>query len=180
MHPTVNSSHTGEYREDEAMNNWIATRRKLIAGGTLVSAAGFLLGGSRSLAEIGSAPHSKNVELILTFCKAGQDRDLEKQMSFIDEDSIYHNMPDEPIVGRAGIRALLGGYLNSSDGTEIRVLAISEARPGLVLTERVDRFRVKGGKWIDCPVMGAAEVRDGRLKHWRDYYDNEYLRKQMS
>ena len=162
------------------MRNLISSRRRLIAGGALASAAGLLLGGSRAMAMADSAPKSKNVELILTFCKAGQDRDLEKQMSYIDEDSIYHNMPDAPIVGRAGIRALLGGYLTSSDATEIRVLAISEAKPGLVLTERVDRFRVKGGKWIDCPVMGAAEVRDGRLKHWRDYYDNEYLRKQMS
>jgi limonene-1,2-epoxide hydrolase len=162
------------------MKSWISSRRGLIAGGALVSAAGLLLSESRALAAPDDAPHSKNVELILTFCKAGQDRDLEKQMSFIDEDSIYHNMPDAPIVGRAGIRALLGGYLTSSDATEIRVLAISEARPGLVLTERVDRFRIKGGKWIDCPVMGAAEVYDGRLKHWRDYYDNEYLRKQMA
>jgi limonene-1,2-epoxide hydrolase len=162
------------------MRNLISSRRRLIASGALASTAGLLLGGSGSMAMADAAAQSKNVELILTFCKAGQDRDLDKQMSFIDEDSIYHNMPDEPIVGRAGIRALLSGYLNSSDATEIRVLAISEARPGLVLTERIDRFRVKGGKWIDCPVMGAAEVRDGRLKHWRDYYDNEYLRKQMS
>ena len=161
------------------MKNWISSRRSLIAGGALAWATGVLLGGSRAIAEP-DAPRSKNVELILTFCKAGQDRDLEKQMSYIDEDSIYHNMPHAPIAGRAGIRALLGGYLSSSDATEIKVLAISEARPGLVLTERVDRFRIKGGKWIDCPVMGAAEVRDGRLKHWRDYYDNEYLRKQMS
>jgi len=160
------------------MGTWISSRRGLIAGGALVSAAGLVLGGSRALAD--SAVQSKNVELILTFCKAGQDRDLEKQMSYIDEDSIYHNMPDAPIVGRTGIRALLGGYLTASDATEIRVLAISEAKPGLVLTERVDRFRIKGGKWIDCPVMGAAEVRDGRVKHWRDYYDNEYLRKQMA
>jgi limonene-1,2-epoxide hydrolase len=162
------------------MRNWISSRRGLIAGGALVSAAGLLMSGPRALAVADGIPRSKNVELILTFCKAGQDRDLEKQMSFIDEDSIYHNMPDEPIVGRAGIRALLGGYLTSSDATEIRVLAITEAKPGLVMTERVDRFRIKGGKWIDCPVMGAAEVRDGRLKQWRDYYDNEYLRKQMS
>ncbi|HEX4505597.1 MAG TPA: limonene-1,2-epoxide hydrolase family protein [Alphaproteobacteria bacterium] len=161
------------------MTNWISSRRRLIAGSALASAAGLLLGGSRALAAP-DVPRSKNVELILTFCKAGQDRDLEKQMSFIDEDSVYHNMPDAPIIGRAGIGALLGGYLTSSDATEIRVLAITEAKPGLVMTERVDRFRLKGGKWIDCPVMGAAEVRDGRLKQWRDYYDNEYLRKQMA
>ncbi len=161
------------------MKNWISSRRGLIAGGALVSLAG-LMKASPTFAAPGEMAHSKNIDLILTFCKAGQDRDLEKQMSYIDEDSIYHNMPDTPIVGRAGIRALLSGYLTSSDATEIRVINISEAKSGTVMTERVDRFRIKGGKWIDCPVMGAADVRDGKVKHWRDYYDNLYLRAQMS
>ena len=101
------------------MRNWISSRRGLIAGGALVSAAGFLLSGSRALAAP-DAPHSKNVELILTFCKAGQDRDLEKQMSFIDEDSIYHNMPDAPIVGRAGIRALGEAGVTEPRGAGVR------------------------------------------------------------
>jgi limonene-1,2-epoxide hydrolase len=161
------------------MKNWISSRRGLIAGGALVSVAGMIMGTSRALATPEGTNHS-NIDLILTFCKAGQDRDLEKQMSYIDEDSIYHNMPDAPIVGRAGIRALLSGYLTSSDATEIRIINISEAKSGTVMTERVDRFRIKGGKWIDCPVMGAANVVDGKVKHWRDYYDNLYLRAQMS
>ena len=85
------------------MKNWISSRRGLIAGGALVSVAGMMMGGSRVVAAPEGMTHSKNIDLILTFCKAGQDRDLEKQMSYIDEDSIYHNMPDAPIVGRAGI-----------------------------------------------------------------------------
>jgi limonene-1,2-epoxide hydrolase len=161
------------------MRNWISSRRGLIAG-ALVSVAGMAVGGRRAAAMQEGAAHSKNIETILAYCTAGQDRDLEKQMSFIDEDSIYHNMPDAPIVGRAGIRALLSGYLTSSDATEIRVINIAEARSGTVLTERLDRFRIKGGKWIDCPVMGAADVVGGKVKHWRDYYDNLYLRAQMS
>jgi limonene-1,2-epoxide hydrolase len=165
-----------------------SSRRDLLAQGTLLGIAGVALAareGRAEPAEDGSKTpdhpqhaYSRNVEIILAFCKAGQARDVEAQMAFIPDDGTYHNMPDDPIVGKANIRALLTGYLTGSDATEIQVHAIAEARPGLVLTERLDRFRSKG-KWIDCPVMGAAEIENGKIKHWRDYYDNLRLSKQM-
>ena len=102
------------------MLNWIASRRALLTRGALVSVAG--LAGTVQAAV--AAPQSKNIEIFLTFCKAGQDRDVEKQMTFIDEDSTYHNMPDaEPIAGRAGIRALLSSYVTTTEASEIKVLA---------------------------------------------------------
>jgi limonene-1,2-epoxide hydrolase len=163
------------------MNGWNASRRVLLTRGAIISAAGLTVAASGAAAADGPSylGSSKNIDLILTFCKAGQDRDLEKQMSYIGEDSVYHNMPDEPIVGRAGIRALLSGYLTSSEATEIIVRNISEARSGTIMTERLDRFRLKGGKWIDCPVMGAADIENGKIKQWRDYYDNLRIRAQM-
>jgi len=75
---------------------------------------------------------------------------------------------------------LLSGYLSNSDDTEIMITDIAEAKSGVVLTQRLDRFRIKGGKWIDCPVMGAARIENGKIKEWRDYYDNLRLRAQMS
>ena len=39
-----------------------------------------------------------------------------------------------------------------------------------MLTERVDKFLVKG-QWIELPVMGTFEVSDGRIRAWRDYFD---------
>ena len=159
------------------MLNWISSRRALLARGGLVAAAGL----AGTVQTAGAAVQSKNVELILTFCKAGADRDVDKQMTFIGEDSTYHNMPDaEPVVGRAGIRALLSSYVTTTEASEIRVLDIAETESGKVFTERVDRFRVKGGKWIECPVMGAAEIKDGKIKRWRDYYDAAFVNKQMA
>jgi limonene-1,2-epoxide hydrolase len=121
---------------------------------------------------------SANIDVILAFCKAGEMRDVEAQMRFIPEDGVYHNMPDEPIKGAAQIRALLTGYITGTDASQIIVENIAEARSGTVLTERVDRFRIKD-KWIECPVMGAADVENGKIKVWRDYYDNLRLRAQM-
>ncbi len=158
------------------MLNWISSRRALLTRGALVSVAGL----ASTVQGTTAAPQSKNIELFLTFCKAGQDRDVEKQMTFIDEDSSYHNMPDaEPIVGRAGIRALLTSYVTTTEASEIKVLAVAETSSGHVLNERVDRFRVKGGKWIDCPVMNTAEIENGKIKKWRDYYDAAFVNKQM-
>jgi len=162
------------------MHSWNSSRRILLARSALVPVAALSVA---RLAEAADAPasarRSTNIALILAFCKAGQARDVEGQMRFIAEDGIYHNMPDAPIVGATGIRALLTGYLTGSDATEIIVHNIAEARPGVVLTERLDRFRAKG-KWIDCPVMGSARIENGRIQEWRDYYDNAYLARQMS
>jgi limonene-1,2-epoxide hydrolase len=159
------------------MDDRTSSRRAVLAAGALVSASG-LLGAARAAQ---AATQSKNVEIILAFCKAGQDRDVDRQMSFIDEDSTYHNMPDDkPVAGRAGIRALLSSYVTTTEASEIKVLAIAETSAGRVLTERVDRFRVKGGKWIECPVMGAAEIENGKIKKWRDYYDAAFVSKQLA
>jgi len=158
------------------MLNWISSRRALLTRGAILPAAGLV-----AARPVLAAGQSKNVELILAFCKAGQDRDVDKQMTYIDEDSSYHNMPDDqPVVGRAAIRALLSSYVTTTEASEIKVLAIAETATGLVLNERVDRFRVKGGKWIDCPVMNAAEIQNGKIKKWRDYYDAAFVNKQMS
>jgi limonene-1,2-epoxide hydrolase len=110
--------------------------------------------------------------------EAGQMRDLETQMSFSADDSIYHNMPDDPSGGGAQIRAMLGGFLTRSDATENIVHNIAETRSGTVLTERLDRSRIKG-KWIEVPVMGATEIMNGKINQWRDYYDNLRLRAQI-
>jgi limonene-1,2-epoxide hydrolase len=42
---------------------------------------------------------------------------------------------------------------------------------GLVVNERLDRFRLDEG-WLDLPVAGFFEVTaDGLISRWRDYFD---------
>lgn len=152
------------------------TRRHLLISGAALSAAA---SAATAAAASSKASPSKNVELVRAFCQAGQDLDLEKQMTFIAENAIYHNMPDEPVTGTKAIRTLLEGY-TKVEKAEIIVLRIVEAPDGTVLTERLDRFMMPGGKWIDCPVMGSCDIKDGKIVVWRDYYDNLKLRAQMS
>ncbi len=47
------------------------------------------------------------------------------------------------------------------------------------MTERLDRFWLKGGKWIECPLIGVAEIENGKIKQWHDDDDDLRIRAQM-
>jgi limonene-1,2-epoxide hydrolase len=45
------------------------------------------------------------------------------------------------------------------------------AKGNIVMTERTDKFLV-GGKWRAIRLMGIFEINtDGKVQHWRDYFD---------
>ena len=96
--------------------------------------------------------------------------DVDGILSCLAEDAVYHNMPMEPITGTEGIRAALGTFLGDASEVDWVVTNLLENSDGTVLTERVDRFLIKG-HWLELPVMGTFEVVDGRIRAWRDYFD---------
>lgn len=113
-------------------------------------------------------------ETVLAFIEAWNRLDQERIYALMAEDILYHNMPLEPVRGRAGVRAHLDAW--PVDACEWELLHIA-ARGNVVLTERVDRFR-RGEDRIVVPVMGAFEVADGLITHWRDYFDLRATRPQ--
>lgn len=121
-----------------------------------------------------------NIETVRAFCKAWESCAAEPILEFMTEDCFYHNIPLDPVVGRANIGPYLEVFLAMLEAAEFVVLAISEAADGAVLTERVDRFRMNGkSDWIELRVMGIFEFRDGRIANWRDYYDQAEMDRQM-
>jgi limonene-1,2-epoxide hydrolase len=162
------------------------SRRRFLTAGVLLSASGLTRithaaaqSVEASVSGTKDIVHSKNLDAVLDFCRAGQNRDLEAQMRFIADDSVYHNMPDEPCVGRVQIRAMLGAFIARADAIQVIIRNIAETSWGIVLTERLDRSHVKG-KWIEAPVMGATAIANGKVRWWRDYYDNQSLQSQMT
>ena len=97
----------------------------------------------------------------------------------IAPDAVYHNVPVAPVRGTAAIRAVLQGFLGLASEVDWVVHHLAETPGGVVLTERTDRFRVQG-RWIELPVMGAFEVRDGRIAAWRDYFDMKQFQDQLA
>lgn len=113
-------------------------------------------------------------QIVLAFGAAQGRLDMDGSMELLSEDVVYHNMPFKPIVGRENVRSALAAWPIEScqwDFTHI----MSDGN--VVLTERVDYFTKDGGR-IVIPVMGAFEVKDGLITHWRDYFDAGAMRPQ--
>jgi len=120
-----------------------------------------------------------NKTIVLDFIRAWESLDVDAVVGYFAPDAIYHNMPMEPLVGVADIRAFVAPFLAGASRAEWQVHHIAETRTGVVLTERTDGFLV-GGQWVRIRVMGSFELSDGRITAWRDYFDLEQFNAQMA
>mgnify|MGYP001003556525 CR=1 FL=1 len=115
---------------------------------------------------------SANSEVVDRFIAAWKTKDLELIMSFFHDDAVYTNVPiDPPNRGSEAIRTMIGSFLGMAQAMEFVVHHSAEnAAAGIVMNERTDRFLL-GERWVELPVMGVFELRDGRIQAWRDYFD---------
>ncbi len=118
-------------------------------------------------------------QVVLDFCEAWSSLDKQRILDSFTDDGVYHNMPMAPAVGKQAIDQLLAFILpQGKDGIRFEVKKIA-ADGDVVLTERIDYFTV-GGKVVELPVMGAFQVRDGKIAAWRDYFDMATWTKQTA
>ncbi|HAL48036.1 MAG: limonene-1,2-epoxide hydrolase [SAR202 cluster bacterium] len=108
-------------------------------------------------------------QLVRDFCAAWSRLDIDELVEFFADDAVYHNMPGPPWTGKDAIRAGITSFISDWISTEwiISNLAVSG---NLVFAERIDRTGFKGRK-VDLPLVGVFEVQDGKIRHWRDYFD---------
>jgi limonene-1,2-epoxide hydrolase len=122
---------------------------------------------------------SANAALVRDLIDAFNANDVDRVLGFFAADAVYHNMPVQPVTGTAAIRAVLVGFMGMASEIDWVLRHLAETQDGVVLTERLDRFLVRG-RWIELPVMGAFEVRDGRITAWRDYFDMKQFQDQLA
>lgn len=121
---------------------------------------------------------SESTGTVRRFIDAWKTRDLDRIMGFFTDDCVYHNIPVAPVSGTEAIRGVIQSFAGMATAIEWDLHQIAETEGGVVLTERTDRFEI-GGRWIALPVMGAFELRDGKICAWRDYFDMQQFTKQM-
>ncbi|MEU1549892.1 limonene-1,2-epoxide hydrolase family protein [Nocardia sp. NPDC005745] len=85
------------------------------------------------------------------------------------EDARYHNIPMEPILGRAAIRDVCVDSFKQFDRIHWDV-KYQVASGNVVMNERVDTLQ-SGERVTLIRVMGVFEVNDGLIIEWRDYFD---------
>lgn len=112
---------------------------------------------------------SSPADVVRQFCAAVGAGDFDRCRTLLDDAVVYHNIPMDPIEGLPATMEAVQGMVGAFSPIEFRIRAIA-AEGGTVLTERVDNLTA-GGTTVSLPVMGAFEVRDGRITAWRDYFD---------
>ncbi len=115
-----------------------------------------------------TAPSS--LEIVRQFFKHMERGDYESAMGLIAEHCDYINPPPLGAVrGPTAVRGVLEPFFAPTLENELKVLREGSDGP-VVFVERFDRHRL-ADKWVELPVTGVFEVRDGQITYWRDYFD---------
>ena len=120
---------------------------------------------------------TSNIALAHAFFDAWNRRSLGAILDALTDDCLYHNMPMEPLKGRAAIEAYIAPVIARATAIEWIVKAVAEDEQGRVLSERLDRIQIDG-RWLEIPLMGVLEFRDGKIGVWRDYFDLQDYQRQ--
>jgi limonene-1,2-epoxide hydrolase len=108
-------------------------------------------------------------DVVREFCSAFPAKDLGTIERLLDDSAVYHNVGMEPAIGKDASLASIKGFFDMFESLEFKVLHLA-ADGNTVLTERTDMLTINGVA-APVPVMGAFDVRDGRIVAWRDYFD---------
>lgn len=106
--------------------------------------------------------------------------DTDAIMAMCAVDIIYHNIPMDPVVGTAQMRAVVEGFMRDIARCDWQTHAIA-ASGNTVLTERTDIFHFKDGRTAAIRVMGTFDIgADGRITGWRDYFDSAEFQREFA
>jgi limonene-1,2-epoxide hydrolase len=108
-------------------------------------------------------------DVVKKFCAAIEEKDLSAVKALLDEKVVYHNIGSEPAKGRDATLAAIRFQFDTFDPIAFRIRNLA-TDGDTVLTERVDEVTANGVT-APVPVMGTFEVNNGRIVHWRDYFD---------
>lgn len=109
------------------------------------------------------------IAVVEAFLGALEAKEFDRAVSLLADDVVYQNMPFPANRGKPAVVRTLKLFEKLVTAFEVRMRNIA-AQGGTVLTERVD---VLSGPlfYLDIPVCGTFEVRDGKIVLWRDYFD---------
>ena len=115
---------------------------------------------------------SRSTDVVARLIAGWEARDVEAIMGCFTDDAVYVNVPLEPVYrGTAAIREAVEGFLAMGEAIDFVVHHTAEnPETDVVMNERTDRFLIRG-RWMEAPVSGVFELRDGRICAWRDYFD---------
>lgn len=110
-----------------------------------------------------------NEQTIRDFIAAWSRLDVDEIVSYFAADGVYHNMPFKPVKGHADLKVFIDNFVKDWTRTDWDILTLISAGD-TVVAERLDRTKL-GEHSVDLPCCGIFEMRDGKIRVWRDYFD---------
>lgn len=108
--------------------------------------------------------------IVTEFLRAMEQSDYAAALQLVSADCDYINPPPFGAVkGPAGIRAVLEPFFAPVLENRFEIKRVA-SDGDTVFVERLDRHRLET-KWVELPVTGVFEVRNGLITYWRDYFD---------
>src|SRR5215510_14928157 len=120
-----------------------------------------------------------NEQVVVGFFRAFDRLDLEGALSYLAEDCVHDDKPVGIHRGKEEIRQFFAPQMKTLKSFRAELKETLSAGD-MVMNERVDWIELQGGKKAALPVMGAFEIRAGKIAVWRDYYDMGSFHKQIS
>lgn len=121
-------------------------------------------------------------ELVRTFIKHIEAKDLEAACALMTDDCEYDNVPMAKVFGTEAVKQVLGPFTagcSEIDWVIVRQSSAGDMTAGVVLNERIDRFKM-GERWVELPLAGVFEIKNGKIALWRDYFDLTTFQKAMA
>lgn len=122
-----------------------------------------------------------NIAVVRRLCEQWPWLSQAEFRELLAADCDYRNVPiaGDRHVGPDDAHAMLS-RMQGAWNIRLEVLNIT-AGGGTVLTERMEYFHHKAGEREDCalPVMGAFELKDGKITAWRDYFEMSHAKALM-
>ena len=106
-------------------------------------------------------------------CRLWSAADSDDMAELFAEDGVYHNVPEDPMVGRGAVQAWLRMVC---ERLRVEAEVLHLAHDGdWALSEGLDTH-VEGDRRMALPVMNISQVVDGKLSLWRDCYDTQMVK----
>lgn len=120
---------------------------------------------------------AQKIQFIRDMFAAWMRQDWNVAAEVFTPDGVMESMMVPPWKGPDAIRAMCVEIGHHAKNIVINIKKIGVV-DGAVITERVDTFFWDGNK-VAYPTVGIFEFENGRIKHWKEYFDRDFMLKQM-
>jgi limonene-1,2-epoxide hydrolase len=121
---------------------------------------------------------SDKLEAARQMFAAWEARDWDGIIARFAANGTLHSMMSEPVTGHEALQELFAGFKDSIEALtiDIEYLGVIE---GAVISVRTDRVTVNGRQGA-LPTVGLILYDDnGKIEHWREYFDRATLLSEM-